>query len=65
MIPQDVQLKTNLHGEDLIVPADAGQIDQAIMNLVTNTRDSLSDGRFIEISVKKFWMDSGFKEMHG
>lgn len=65
LIPEDVRLKTNLHINDLIVLADAGQIDQVIMNLVTNARDSLSDGGIIEISVKKFLMGREFKEING
>ncbi|MEN6623820.1 MAG: ATP-binding protein, partial [Smithella sp.] len=65
LIPEDVELKTILYDEDLIVLADAGQIDQVIMNLVTNARDSLSNGGIIEISVGKFLIDNGFKITHG
>ncbi len=65
LIPEDVELRTNLYNKDLVVLADAGQIDQVIMNLVTNARDSLSDGGIIEISVGKFLMNGGFKETHG
>lgn len=65
LIPEDVELKTNLYTKDLIVMADTGQIDQVIMNLVTNARDSLSGSGIIEISASKFTIDSEFKETHG
>lgn len=65
LIPEDVELKTNLYTKDLIVMADTGQIDQVIMNLVTNARDSLSGSGIIEISAGKFTIDSEFKETHG
>jgi len=65
LIPEDVELKTNLYAEDLTVMADAGQIDQVIMNLVTNARDALSGSGIIEINVSKFTMGIEFKETRG
>ncbi len=44
LIGEDVDLKTDLSDEDLIVMADAGQLEQVIMNLAANARDAMPGG---------------------
>lgn len=49
IIAADIHLKTDLTEEDLIIMADSGQIEQVLMNLVTNARDAMPGGGSIEI----------------
>jgi signal transduction histidine kinase len=44
LIPEDVGLVTVLRPELGIVRADAGQLEQVIMNMVVNARDAMADG---------------------
>jgi nitrogen-specific signal transduction histidine kinase/CheY-like chemotaxis protein len=54
IIGEDVQLQLNLHSTPLLTHADAGMLDQVLMNLVVNARDALHEGGqiFIETSDK-------------
>ena len=44
LIGEDIELVTILTAEPLCVTADAGQIEQVIMNLATNARDAMPGG---------------------
>jgi len=54
IIGEDVQLQLNLHSTPLMIHADAGMLDQVLMNLVVNARDALPEGGhiFVETSEK-------------
>ncbi|HEX2966171.1 MAG TPA: PAS domain S-box protein, partial [Syntrophorhabdaceae bacterium] len=40
LIGEDVEMNVKLYGKELVVFADAGQIDQVLMNFATNARDA-------------------------
>lgn len=44
MIGEDIQLRLHLHSKPLLIHADAGMLDQIIMNLAVNARDAMADG---------------------
>jgi signal transduction histidine kinase/ActR/RegA family two-component response regulator len=50
VLGEDVELVTRLHDEPLRVMADAGQLEQVLVNLVINARDAVARGGRIEIS---------------
>ena len=57
LIPETIELRTDL-GETMPVMADKGQVEQVIMNLITNARDAMPEGG--EIIIETF--DSVFDE---
>jgi PAS domain S-box-containing protein len=53
VIGEDIELITSFSDESLPVMADAGQIEQVLMNLATNARDAMPQGGRLHISTQK------------
>lgn len=51
-IPETIQLHTKLETEMMLVLADATQIQQIILNLISNARDAVADIRHPEITIE-------------
>jgi nitrogen-specific signal transduction histidine kinase/CheY-like chemotaxis protein len=64
LISEDIELKTQFSDKDLTVFADAAQMGQVLMNLVTNARDSMPDGGKLTISTGLVQLDSVFVKRH-
>jgi CheY-like chemotaxis protein len=60
VIGEDIKLRVNAAGYDMIVKADKNQIEQALMNLVTNARDAMPHGGTLTISTEEMEIDEGF-----
>jgi hypothetical protein len=52
LIREDIEFKVSLSNEYLPVMADPGQVDQVLINLVTNARDAMPEGGVLTISTK-------------
>jgi|WetSurMetagenome_2_1015567.scaffolds.fasta_scaffold00069_40 two-component system, cell cycle sensor histidine kinase and response regulator CckA len=65
LVREDISIKLKLADEKLVVLADADQIDQVLINLTTNARDSMPGGGTIDISTSAFVMDESFIATHG
>ena len=65
LITARIQLKVEISDATLPVVADSGQIDQVIMNLVTNARDAMPDGGTLTVRTGSIEMSEGWVEAHG
>lgn len=65
LIPEDVEFRIAKSSERLIAMADPGQLDQVIMNLVTNARDAMPRGGTLTISIEHVTVGSDFIAAQG
>lgn len=64
LIGEDVLLETRLFGAPCLVMADAGQMEQLVMNLAVNARDAMPKGGTITIASEILAPDAGFAAAH-
>ncbi len=65
LITADIELEIILSNEKLVVMADKTQLEQVIMNLVTNARDAVPHGGSIIIETETINVDIDYIKSHG
>lgn len=65
LIREDIKIQLRLAQEPLVVTADAGQIEQVVINLATNARDAMPSGGTVTLSTERISIDDAFVRAHG
>ena len=65
VIGEDIEFKTMFHEQPLMVFADSHQIEQVLMNFVTNSRDAMPTGGTFTITTENIRLDDQFITVHG
>jgi len=65
IIGEDIALSVNVHEKRLPIMADSLQIEQVLMNLITNARDAMPVGGSLSITAEIAEMNKAFIAAHG
>ena len=65
IIGEDIELSANLADKDVIIMADANQIEQVLMNLAANARDAMAEGGKLTVSTGFMKIDEQYIAEHG
>lgn len=65
LIKENIELRLELADRRLMVSADAGQIEQVLMNLATNAKDAMPNGGRLTIGTKTAEMDAHHVAAYG
>ena len=65
LVREDIEIRTVLSDDQMTVNADAGSIEQVLMNLATNARDSMPEGGQLIIEARRVELGSGSIAAHG
>jgi len=64
IIGEDIRLQLHLHPVPLITRADAGMLDQILMNLAVNARDAMPDGGRLLIETGERMLDEASAQLN-
>jgi two-component system, cell cycle sensor histidine kinase and response regulator CckA len=65
LIGEEIELRTRLSDADLTILADAGQMEQILMNLAVNARDAMPGGGTLLITTTVAEIDDEFISLNG
>ena len=65
LIPEDVEISISLAPEDIIIMADATQVDQILINLAANARDAMKAGGRLTIETRRLKRAEGPQTIPG
>lgn len=65
LLPEDIELKIDSLAPDTTIMADISQMDQVLLNLATNAKDSMPKGGTFSLATKEVKLGNEFKKVHG
>jgi signal transduction histidine kinase len=65
IVGEDIQTRINLCPGILAVMGDHGQLEQVLMNLLTNARDAMPEGGIFTVETRLLEIDNEFIHLHG
>jgi len=65
LIREDLELEINCSAAPLKILADRGQLEQVLMNLVTNARDAMPNSGRLSLETAAVTLDRAFIDSHG
>ncbi|UFS71333.1 PAS domain S-box protein [Geomonas sp. RF6] len=65
LMREDVDFRWDTDGSPLNIIGNAGQLEQVVVNLVTNARDALPSGGAIRLQTSRVRLDQAFVHAHG
>jgi len=65
VIPEDIEFKVQLSEYSLVAMAESVQIEQVLMNLITNAKDAMPGGGILSVSTSEVDIDHGFIKRNG
>lgn len=65
LLPDDIDLGLDLGAGELITFADRSQLEQVLLNLVTNARDAIRGSGHISIRTEAITLDESFMRLYG
>src|SRR6185369_6062268 len=65
LIREDLELEINCSAAPLKILADRGQLEQVLMNLVTNARDAMPNSGKLSLETAAVTLDRAFIDSHG
>ena len=65
IIGEDIKLQTLFKGDDIVVQADSGQIEQVLLNLATNARDAMPQGGILSVVTETVEIDQEYIDFYG
>jgi len=63
-ITEDIVIETTLWAEPLVIRADAGQLEQVVMNLAVNAQDAMPGGGRLSIDTARVVLDQDYAGRH-
>ncbi|MBN2654003.1 MAG: PAS domain S-box protein [Nitrospirae bacterium] len=64
LIREDIEIKTEFKNDPLYITADESQLQQVLMNLITNARDAMQHGGRLLITTEITELDEEFVKLH-
>jgi PAS domain S-box-containing protein len=62
--PRDIEIRTDIQKDLLIISGDATQLHQVIMNMCVNARDVMPEGGILSISAENIFIDENYARMN-